>query len=412
MTATFSLACAALGLLAVGCGGATSIGEAGGDKTAGSSGAAASGGSATSAPGAGGKGPTGEGAATSGGNASGGGAATGGKNSSGNDGLPSTAARPCDVLEQAGLSCVAAHSTVRVLVAGYTGSLYQVQRDDGETKDIGAVNGYADADAQDDFCADARCVIKILYDQSPLGNDLTESPPGSAKPTPGRPVNAESLPVTIDGREVYGMLFRPGEGYRKSIGNGTATDDEPQTIYMVTSQHDLINGCCFDYGNGSTTSNNDGNGSAEAVYVGMGVIWGTGVDGGPWVMADLENGLYPGWENDQEHNISTNTPVDHDFISAVLVGDTADTNGGKGRFALYGGDATTGRLKTMYDGIRPARPGYVPMRKQGSVILGIASDNSDGDGGRFYEGVIANGAATKETVDALQAAIVAAGYGK
>ena len=66
----------------------------------------------------------------------------------------------------------------------------------------------------------------------------------------------------------------------------------------------------------------------------------------------------------------------------------------------------------MYDGIRPAKPGYVPMQKQGSIILGTGGDNSDGDGGLFYEGVMVNGAATKATVDALQAAIVAAGYGK
>jgi hypothetical protein len=66
----------------------------------------------------------------------------------------------------------------------------------------------------------------------------------------------------------------------------------------------------------------------------------------------------------------------------------------------------------MYDGIRPEKPGYVPMQKQGSIILGIGGDNSDGDGGRFYEGVLVTGAATKKTVDALQAAIVSAGYGK
>jgi hypothetical protein len=66
----------------------------------------------------------------------------------------------------------------------------------------------------------------------------------------------------------------------------------------------------------------------------------------------------------------------------------------------------------MYDGIRPEKPGYVPMRKQGSIILGIGGDNSNGGAGRFYEGVMANGAATKETVDALQAAIVAAAYGR
>lgn len=150
----------------------------------------------------------------------------------------------------------------------------------------------------------------------------------------------------------------------------------------------------------------------EAVYLGNGVIWGTGVQGGPWVMADLENGLYPGWENGQDRNISTALPLKYDFVTAVLVGDTAEKNNGKGRFALYGGDAAMGELTTMYDGIRPEKPGYVPMMKQGSVILAIGGDNSDGDGGRFYEGVMANGAASKETVDALQAAIVAAGYGK
>ena len=79
-------------------------------------------------------------------------------------------------------------------------------------------------------------------------------------------------------------------------------------MYMVSSQHDLEAGCCFDYGNAERTANNDGNGTMEAVYVGQGVIWGTGVGDGPWVMADLENGLYPGWENDQFFDISTNTP--------------------------------------------------------------------------------------------------------
>jgi hypothetical protein len=95
----------------------------------------------------------------------------------------------------------------------------------------------------------------------------------------------------------------------------------------------------------------------------------------------------------------------------VLVGDSADENAGKGRFALYGGNATTGALTTLYDGIRPEKPGYVPMQKQGGVIFGVAADNSGFGGGRFYEGVIATGAASKDTADALQASIVAAGYG-
>ena len=51
------------------------------------------------------------------------------------------------------------------------------------------------------------------------------------------------------------------------------------------------------------------------------------------------------------------------------------------------------------------------MLKQGSIILGIGGDNSNGGGGRFYEGVVVTGAASTQTLDALQAAIVAAGYG-
>ena len=90
----------------------------------------------------------------------------------------------------------------------------------------------------------------------------------------------------------------------------------------------------------------------------------------------------------------------------------ASQNAGKGRFALYGGDATTGALTTMYDGIRPAKTGYVPMQKQGSIILGIGGDNSNGDGGQWFEGVMASGAATPATVNAVQANIVAAKYGK
>jgi hypothetical protein len=365
------------------------------------------------------------------GNTGGTGNGSGGSPSStgGSAGSPSsTGSLPCDVFENAGHPCVSAHSTVRVLVSGYSGPLYQVCRGTsvagpdscrGEGQDIGAVDGYADAASQDTFCAGALCTITTLYDQSGQGNHMEPSPPGGAKATPGNPVNAAALPTTINGHEVYGMLFRPGMGYRTGCdgcdiptGLGTAVGDEPESMYMVTSQHDLINGCCFDYGNAETSCNDDGNGSAEAVYFGMGVIWGTGSGEGPWVMADLENGLYPGWENGQDHDISTNTSLRHDFVTAVLVGDTAEQNNGAGKFALYGGDATTGTLTEMYDGIRPEKPGYVPMQKQGSIVLSIAGDNSDGDGGRFYEGVMVTGAASKETVDALQASIIAAGYGR
>ena len=319
---------------------------------------------------------------------------------------------PCDVLNNAGQVCVSAHSTVRQLVSSYLGNLYQLRRSDGQTAEVRFVDGYADAAVQRAFCAEASCTISIIYDQSGQGNDLIPAPSGAAKATPDNPAEAERLPVTLHGHSAFGVLIQPGIGYRKLFGNGTAKGDAPQTIYMVTSQQDTVNGCCFNYGNAETTATDDGNGSVEAVYFGAGVVWGTGTGKGPWVMAALENGLFAGWENHQDRNISTNTPLTHDFVTAVLVGDTADKNDGKGRFALYGGDATSGSLTAMYDGIRPQKPGYVPMQKQGSVILGIAGDNSAQAGGRFYEGVIANGAATAETLEAVQASIVAAGYGQ
>ncbi len=333
---------------------------------------------------------------------------------------------PGDVLNKAGQTVVAAHSTVRVIVSGYEGPLYELCKGpavpgpascQGEAQDIGP----ADIALQAGFCAGTACTMTKIYDQSGNGNDLEPSPPGGNNPSPGRPVDAGALPVSVNGDNAYGMLFTPGMGYRtgcdtcsRTTAKGTAKGDEPQTIYMVTSQEDLIDGCCFDYGNAETTSNNDHSGTVEAVYFGGGVIWGTGygVKPGPWVMADLENGLFAGWENGQDQGISTNTPLHHEFVTAALVGDTAEKNGGKGRFALYGGDATTGTLKEMYDGIRPEKPGYDPMQKQGSIILGIAGDASGWAGGRFYEGIMANGAATQETLDALQAAIVSAGYGK
>ena len=363
-------------------------------------------------------GGTGAGGDLSGDTAVGGGISGGGISGGGTSGATSEAVdssgRPCDILERTGNPCVAAHSTVRLLSSKYSGPLYQVQRADYTVQDIVATaDGYADAAFQDSFCSGSVCTVRIIYDQSEHQNDLTIAPPGGAKGTPGNPARAAALKITINGHSAYGLKFDTGMGYRKLVGNGTAQGDDPETEYMVTSQQDLKNGCCFDYGNAETDAHDDGNGTVEAVYFGGGVVWGrgSGNDTGPWVMADLENGLYAGWENSQDRNISTNTPLLFDFVTAVLVGDTQDKNNGKGRFALYGGDATQGTLQTMWDGIRPEKSGYVPMQKQGSIILSVAGDNSDADGGRFYEGVMASGAATKATVDALQANIVAAAYG-
>src|SRR4051794_30699552 len=94
---------------------------------------------------------------------------------------------PCDIYAAAGDPCVAAHSTTRALYASYNGPLYQVVRQsDGKTLDIGLVpplgadaGGYANAAAQDAFCANTYCWIAIIYDQSASHNDLTQAPRGA-----------------------------------------------------------------------------------------------------------------------------------------------------------------------------------------------------------------------------------------
>ena len=81
-----------------------------------------------------------------------------------------------------------------------------------------------------------------------------------------------------------------------------------------------------------------------------------------------------------------------------------------GHWAIKGGDATSGELKTYWDG--PRAKGYSPMKKQGAIILGIGGDNSDGAVGTFYEGAIVKGVSSNATDAKIQANIVAAGYGK
>ena len=74
---------------------------------------------------------------------------------------------------------------------------------------------------------------------------------------------------------------------------------------------------------------------------------------------------------------------------------------------------TTTTITTTTTTIQGVRPhGYHPMKKQGAIILGIGGDNSDGAVGTFYEGAMLRGYTTDATDDAMQANIVAAGYGK
>jgi hypothetical protein len=307
---------------------------------------------------------------------------------------------PCDIYNSDGGPCVAAHSTVRALYQAYSGKLYQVRRtSDSTTMDISVLSpgGFANSSAQDTFCGSNACTISIIYDQSGRGNHLTKGPPGGAKMTGDNEADAKALPITISGHKVYGEHNPAGVGYRNNAPSGTATGDNPETEYMITSGNYVNGQCCFDYGNMETTSRDDGEGTMEAVYFGTCTIWGKGSGSGPWVMGDLENGLWAG--NVSPYN--GNTPVSYTYVTAMVKGDAA----GKNHWTIKAGNAASGSLTKAFDGARPSTR-YNPMRKEGAIGLGTGGDNSDGGQGNFFEGVMTAKYSSDSADDAVQANIV------
>eukprot|EP00966_Prymnesium_polylepis_P099125 2295763-Prymnesium_polylepis.1 len=406
------------------------------------------------------------------------------------------AERPCDIFEAGGTPCVAAHSTVRAMFAGYAGALYQVKRlPDGATMDIKALGagGFADASGQDRFCGASSCVIQRIYDQSPRSNHLDIAPPGGAHPLKDAPCNATKDPLSVGGSRVYSAYFEGGMGYRRDNTSGIAVGDAAETMYMVTSGSHYNDRCCFDYGNAEVNNLDDGARTMEAVYFGnaKGGLNHGGAGKGPWIMADMENAL---WGADRV--VSNEPPIEHAFVTAMVKGDESTRNATAGPYqpgvdfagsdmepcgrsgctlepaathgacerlcnqtvgcvgyvfaeaacsgatgpicwtksamsssgspascrasrvlgnypghwAIKGGDAQAGGLTVYWDGKRAPR--YAPMKKQGALILGIGGDNSDGAVGTFYEGAMVAGYTSDATDDAVQANVVAAGYGR
>ncbi len=311
---------------------------------------------------------------------------------------------PCDVYADDGGPCVAAHSTVRALLGAYSGPLYQVKKADGTTKDIGvlAPGGFANAADQDAFCGTDVCTISIIYDQSGNGNHLTKAPQGQATLTGDNEADAKALPITIAGHNVYGEHNPAGVGYRNDKAVGTATGDNPETIYMITGGDYYNSLCCFDYGNAETNDMDNGDGTMEAVYFGSCTIWGKGAGTGPWVMGSLENGLFAGDTNPYNGN----TSVTYKYATAMVKGDKAGAN----HWAIKAGNAQSGSLTKMFDGQRPG-PRYNPMSKEGAIILGISGDNSNAGQGNFFEGLMTAHYSSDAADDAVQANIVSV-YGQ
>ena len=319
-------------------------------------------------------------------------------------------AGPCDIYRQAGTPCVTAHSTTRLLDSRYRGPLYQVQRDsDGATVDIYATkDGYANAELQDAFLDGTLGRITVIYDQSGRGNDLLPAPPGTfLGPDKGGFNNAaiaNMAPAWLDGHKVYGVFIMPGMGYRCNNARGLAIDDEPEGMYYVIDGKHFDSGCCFDYGNSSTNGRAVGTGTMETTYYGTSTAWGRGNGEGPWIMSDMEAGLFSGYGAKQNDVPSI---TDWRFVSVFVNG------GGGNQWDLRGADATQPELTTFYSGVRPGTPdsdAYFPMHKKGGMLLGNGGDNGNGSAGTFFEGVMTFGYPSDEAIAAVQANIAAAKY--
>jgi hypothetical protein len=289
------------------------------------------------------------------------------------------------------------------LYSAYNGNLYQVQRSDRATKDVGvlAPGGHANATEQEAFCYGSTCLVTIIYDQSGKGNHLTVGTPGGNNPRGNTAANAASESITIKGTKVYSIYINPGEGYfHDGSRSGVATGTGAEGIYMVTSGTHVNGGCCFDYGNAEVNRRDNGAAHMNAIYFGTSCWFGGCQGHGPWVQADLENGLWAGgsrtWNNNQK-------AFPDRFVTAM------EKNDGTTRFALKGGNAQSGGLSTLYDGPLPA--GYTPMKMEGGIILGTGGDDSSASAGTFYEGAMVRGFPSDATENSVHQNIVAAGYG-
>ncbi|WP_034261696.1 arabinofuranosidase catalytic domain-containing protein [Actinospica robiniae] len=309
---------------------------------------------------------------------------------------------PCDIYATGGTPCVAAYSTTRALFAAYSGPLYQIQRSsDKSYLDVGvaAAGGYANASAQVSFCSGTTCTITKLYDQSSEHNDLPiswiQSDVGA---------DAMALPVTVNGNAVYGVKVlntsAGAVGYRDFSTQGVPTGSQPEGIYEVTSTALYNSSCCFDFGSAENGWRDDGDGTMNAIEFGSACWFGGCTGSGPWVEADLEQGMYSSITGP---NNASNPGITYPFVTAW------EKNNGTSNFTLKYGNANGGSLTTTYSGALPSG-GYSPMRLENSVLLGTGGGNDHGDTGEFFEGAVTSGFPSDATENAVQSELASVGY--
>jgi hypothetical protein len=324
--------------------------------------------------------------------------------------VASAGQKPCDIFASDGHACVAAYSSTRALFADYNGHLYQVHRaSDSTYLDIttSSEGGYANAAAQNSFCANTTCTITKIYDQTTNQNDLSVAGGGAEVPAADSPVSATGQAVSVGGNNVWGIYLNPGEGYRNDNTKNMPINADPEGAYEVASGTHFDQYCCFDFGNAevgngypsSVNPAGGGEGHMDAINFSS-ECWFVSCPGkGPWVQVDVECcgllGAAPTNPND--------TGLTSDFITAYL------RNEGVGNYYLDGGDATVANGNaSFYAGPLPS--GYSPMHQEGAILLGVGGDNSDWGEGTFFEGAITSGVYSNSALAAIQANVAAAKY--
>jgi hypothetical protein len=311
---------------------------------------------------------------------------------------------PCDIYAAGGTPCVAAFSTVRALFASYNGPLYRVIRmSDRTTMDINTLTagGYANAAAQDAFLQSTTGKVQTIYDQSGHTNDLIRAPAGCTVNHPDS-LSSPSATITIGGgHKTYGLYMNNGDGYRKQTSTTAPTGTQPEGVYwVVAGKRYSGQGCCWDFGNAETNNCYGATGIMACLFFGTMSYWGTGTGNGPWLMGDFEGGLWPGGGAACcAKNYASNPTITFDYLTGILKNSSTPS----ANYALRYGNAQTGNLTTIYNGTAPST-----WKLEGSIILGIGGDNSNGAGvGNFYEGAMTNGYPKDTTEDAVQRNIVA-----
>jgi non-reducing end alpha-L-arabinofuranosidase len=229
--------------------------------------------------------------------------------------------------------------------------------------------------------------------------------------------NATTVTLTAN----YVGSSYPATRVHNGTTKGIAIDDQAEAEYAIFDGKVFGTLCCFDYGAAEMTGFDEGNATMEAISWGATTQFGqSGGGSGPWIAADIENGMYEGYENGSAKVPSNTSITGWPYVTAMLKGLSAkDCPAGltsSGCFALKAGNSQTGKLEWKWNantknyGARP--PGYSPQKKQGAVILGTGGDGSNTGVGIWFEGAMTMGASSDATDDAVQANIVAAGFGK